>query len=210
MQRPASRDDGASVHRAVARGFTLVELMVGIAIVVVLLALAAPSFNDYILTQRMKATAAELVTDVQYARSEATSRGKQVFVVFHTPASGTPASCYTIYTDTVNTNLACDCREPAATRCATTATELRTQAVPGGNGVRFSLPVPATRGFVIEPAAGGILVPPTDFGIPMPAPFNVDAVVDTARTLRVNVALSGRPLVCRPAGSTVSGGYPSC
>lgn len=192
-------------------GFTLLELLIGIALLAIVLAIAAPSLSEYLVTQRVKGTAAEIVTDVQFARSEAASRGRQVFVVFQTPGAGSTASCYTIYTDTANTNLACDCREPPGpTRCASTATELRTVSVPPAGGVRLALTAPATRSFVIEPAAGGILVPPPDSGVPMPSPFNVAATADTARTLQVNVALSGRPMVCRPTGANVSGGYPSC
>lgn len=52
-------------------GLTLIELMITIAVVGVLLALAAPSFYEFMLVQRLKGVNAELVTDLQLARSEA-------------------------------------------------------------------------------------------------------------------------------------------
>ena len=52
-------------------GFTLVELMIVVALVAILLALAAPSFRETIARNRLEGVAGELSTDFQYARSEA-------------------------------------------------------------------------------------------------------------------------------------------
>ncbi len=57
-----------------SRGLTLIETMVVIAVLGILLALAAPSFRDFIATQRLKGAANELVSDMVYARSEALAR----------------------------------------------------------------------------------------------------------------------------------------
>lgn len=59
-------------------GFTLTELLVTIAIVVVLLALAAPSFRTLILNQRIKTASFELFAALNYARSEAIKRNVNV------------------------------------------------------------------------------------------------------------------------------------
>ncbi len=57
-----------------ARGLTMVEMMVVVAIAAVILTLTAPSMRDFLARQRVAAINAELVTDLQLARSEAIAR----------------------------------------------------------------------------------------------------------------------------------------
>lgn len=62
------------------RGFTLVELLVTLAVTVVLLALAAPSFRTLLLQRAVLAAADALVSDLRLARSEAIKRSASVSV----------------------------------------------------------------------------------------------------------------------------------
>lgn len=55
-------------------GVTLIEAMVVVAVLGVLLALAAPSFRNFIAAQQLKGAGNELLTDMVYARSEALAR----------------------------------------------------------------------------------------------------------------------------------------
>ncbi len=71
-------------------GFTLVELMIVVALVAILLALAAPSFRETIARNRLEGVTSELSTDFQYARSEAVARNAQVGLI-------TGANCYTVF-----------------------------------------------------------------------------------------------------------------
>ncbi len=64
-----------------ARGFTLIELMITLALGAVLIMAAAPSFTAYIANQRVKSGALELYTSLLYARSEAIKRNGPVYLV---------------------------------------------------------------------------------------------------------------------------------
>lgn len=61
-------------------GFTLVELMVTIAILGILATLATPMFGSLIQKNRVDAVSAELTHLLQYARSEAITRGTAVTI----------------------------------------------------------------------------------------------------------------------------------
>ncbi|AMJ55661.1 MULTISPECIES: GspH/FimT family pseudopilin [Stenotrophomonas] len=69
----------ASAHGRV-RGFSLVELMVTVAIAAILLAIATPSFRSIINSNRLTSQANELVGSLQQARSEAIKRNTRVSV----------------------------------------------------------------------------------------------------------------------------------
>lgn len=60
------------------RGFSLVELMVAIAILGLLLAMTAPMFGDIVRNNRSQAAANELVSALNAARAEAIKRGQRV------------------------------------------------------------------------------------------------------------------------------------
>jgi type IV fimbrial biogenesis protein FimT len=63
-----------------ASGFTLIELVVAMAILGILLALAAPSFRDAMMNVRLTGAANDLMTDLSIARSEAVKRDVQTAV----------------------------------------------------------------------------------------------------------------------------------
>lgn len=73
------------------RGFTLVELMITIAVAAILLGIAVPSFNDVVLGNRLSSHANNLVASVNMARSEAIKRNIRVTLC----ASADGANCAT-------------------------------------------------------------------------------------------------------------------
>ena len=63
-----------------ANGFTLLELLVTIAVAAILLAIAIPSYRSVVQRNAMAATVNDLVGDLNYARSQAVTRGRRVYV----------------------------------------------------------------------------------------------------------------------------------
>lgn len=68
-------------------GFTLIELMVTVAVLALLMTIAAPSFRDILESQRMRAAAFDLMADLTLARNEALKRGTIPAPVTLSPAS---------------------------------------------------------------------------------------------------------------------------
>ena len=62
------------------RGFTLLEMMITIAVLVIVVTVAVPAFDGFVANQRVKSAAQGLMTSFSYARSEAIRRNEDVDV----------------------------------------------------------------------------------------------------------------------------------
>jgi type IV fimbrial biogenesis protein FimT len=86
-------------------GFTVVELMVSLAVAAILIGFALPAFNDFIDQRRMASRGNDMILAINYARSEAGRRGEAVSVQAASPTAdnewgggycvvvGTPGDC---------------------------------------------------------------------------------------------------------------------
>lgn len=85
------------------RGFTLVELMVTVAILVILLAIGAPNLRDFVLKQQISADANTLASAFRLARSEALKRSGMVTICPSLdPSAATPTCVANATTDWSN------------------------------------------------------------------------------------------------------------
>jgi type IV fimbrial biogenesis protein FimT len=102
-------DDKLNVHpvttkhlfrsRTLQAGFTLIELVMTMAIAGILISIAIPSFTSIITNTRMTSGINELVTALNLARSEAIRRGEQVTARRKGTSSGQWGSGWEVFVD---------------------------------------------------------------------------------------------------------------
>ena len=76
-------------------GFTLIELIVTLAVAAILITVAGPNFLTFIQNNRLTAQANEMVGSLQLARSEAVKRNLDVIVCRSTNPTATSPNCNT-------------------------------------------------------------------------------------------------------------------
>ena len=86
-----ARNNGA--NRRVLRGFTLLELIVTVAIVAILVGLAFPSFGYVLRNNRIITQTNDLVSAFTLARNEAVTRSRGVTVCAADTRDGVPSAC---------------------------------------------------------------------------------------------------------------------
>jgi type IV fimbrial biogenesis protein FimT len=198
------------------RGLTVIELMVVVALVGVLVALVAPSFRGLMSAQRVRGVNAELVTDLQFARSEAARRNQDVRVGFQ---DSDTLSCYVAYIEPMALPASgaasgglnggagsCDCSlTPGIDVCGGGREEIKTVQVPRSTGVAFSASSAAGPILNFGRLSGAQQPLP---GASVPGQFEVSVIGTPRGQLRTSVNVAGRPSVCSPDASI--SGTPSC
>ncbi|MGA0613000.1 GspH/FimT family pseudopilin [Caldimonas sp. KR1-144] len=187
----------AKPRALIRRGFTMIELLIVVAIIAIVLALAAPSFRDFMAKKRVEGVQSELATDLQYARSEAVARNAKVRITFGT-------GCYVITAQPDGSSPSSACSQTTDPTLGTGATNVKQVQLQSGAGVSFS-PVSSLSWIEFDPVRG---IASFSTGAASGA-ITVTSSVGSWQ-LRSNVTLVGSMTVCYPIGSTAISGYTQC
>ncbi len=97
------------MNRQKNTGFTLLEVMIVVAITGILAAIAVPSFQGMIETNRLKQAVESFQSDMQFARTEAIKQSVDIIVSRTTGNAG--AWCYGLARKIPASKTSCDCAE---------------------------------------------------------------------------------------------------
>jgi len=127
--------------RGAETGFNLIELVVAIAILAIIIGLAVPSLQSYILNQRVRNAAFDLTSDLLFTRSEATKRNANVVM---TATGGTWQNGWIISAGGVTLKERQTIRDLAVTATGATITFRHNGRLAGNAQQRFDLSASAT------------------------------------------------------------------
>lgn len=166
-------------------GFTLIELAIGMVIVSILLAFAAPSFSNWIQSAQIRTAAEAMLNGLQLARAEAVRLNTPVQFVLGTGSDWT-VGCVTA-TASCPANIQSRSSAEGSSRAAVAAD----QATIAFNGLGRVTPLPAG-----------------DINIDITNPTGGTCAPSGAmRCLRIEVSTGGQIRMCDPA-LTLSATYP--
>jgi len=164
------------------RGVTLVEAMSVLAILSIVIGSALPSFASLRQSANLRGVAAQLATDLQFARSQAVAINAPVRFSLHDQAG---ATCYMVHTGPA-ANCSCgSAGRPAV--CSAPAELLRSVSMAAGGDTQVRANV---RSLLLDPVRGTVTPAAT---------LRVEG--RDGRAIHQVVSLVGRVRSCSPLGS---------
>lgn len=182
-------------------GFTLIELMVVLAVAAILVTIAAPSFSDAIDRARLRGAAGDVVSLLTNARGASVQRNRDVVVGF---GGSDPAWCVgangaaepAAAGDAIPAAAACDCTAPSGCMVGTQQMALSSTSYKGVSmGTR-----PSSLTFDSRLGTVSSLSPST---VVLTSPSGT-------YQLQVAIAPLGQASLCVPTGKPFIPGYQSC
>ncbi|HSW07910.1 GspH/FimT family pseudopilin [Aquabacterium sp.] len=185
---PAIRLSGLAISRRLQRGLTMIETLCVVSVLATTLGIATPSMKSWQLKQALHATAAELETDIQYARSQAVATQRPVRL--DTQVLGN-SSCYVLHTGSAHE---CTCMGQSQVQCTGEARVLRVAEQRNDGSVRLTT---TKVSIVFDPKRG--TVTPT---------ATLKLADSQGRAVHQIVNIMGRVRSCSPQGA--SAGIKAC
>ena len=166
--------------RPSTRGFTLIELMMAVAIIAIFMMLALPSFSTWMMNTQIRTTAESIMNGLQVARNESVRRNVPVQFVLDATGSSWTVSCVAVVAPT------CPDTNPIQQRAT-------------GEGSSSSITVTANKGRTIVFNSFGLMTSPTAVTEVDPVSFDVDGPnASESRELRVTIQTGGNVRLCDP------------
>lgn len=167
-------------HRTKIRGFTIIELLVVLALLGIVAALAAPSFQRSMARQKLSLAASDLMTSALQARSEAIKANQQTIVQ---PLVDTNwAQGWRIYVDVNKDKAYTDGTDTLITTVAAAADGVNVHAVAlnaaVGNLIAFD-----SSGFLVGRNAGRVV-------------FSSSSIPSAELQKGIKISVTGRARVC--------------
>jgi len=185
------------------RGVSLIEMVIGMAIVIIVLAAGAPSFSTYLQNSQIRSAAESLQNGLSLARAEAARRNTNVQLVLGT------GSAWTVGCTTVDSNCPASIQTRSAAEGSNNATVTTSQVITSTNAVA------ATAAFTTSLSFNGFgkasTLPPGNsalFDVTNPAGGTCASVGGKMRCLRVVVSAGGQIRMCDPRLTTTNPGNP--
>lgn len=187
------------------RGVTLIEVLVGVLIIGLLLAAAAPAMQGLVERQHLRGVADTLASDIRLARSELQRRGAAANAMVLSFGANPQMTCYTLHTAVgapggVALPYICDCTRTPGTACLPLGVrqEIKTVQVLRATGVALAASSPSVGTLSMAPPVGELT----------PADLFIDVQGEHGAVLRALPNATGSVRQCAPGGAM--GGVPAC
>lgn len=180
-------------NRVLNFGFTLIELMVTVALIAIMLALAAPSMTAFQRNAELTSFTNSMLASINAARGEAMKRGRYAMVV---PADGTDwNSGWVVFLDVDRSQTYAE---------ASDITISAREAAPSYLSISANGPAAATPPYIMFDASGYSKTKAAAFGANT---FeikrnDVSGTDQLTQTRRIKIASTGRVRICTPTSST--------
>jgi type IV fimbrial biogenesis protein FimT len=173
------------------RAFTLIEVMISIAILGIVMAIAVPSYLDWIDKNQLKDAVETFNSSLQRGRSISKARSENIFINV-TVNSGTNAWCFGLHAGTA----ACSC---------TTANSCNVEQISSSDAGHYFSKVKIKNGNTISGQNFDNVR-----GLISGTGGSITFISDRGKEATINLNAVGNTILCSTAGSTYIGDYPSC
>lgn len=193
----ATRGEPAFRRIPGSRGFTLVELMIGLVILAFLLMMGVPAFTTFIQNSKLRSTAETFHAGIQTARAEAVKRNAQVQFIL-TDDAGDSSSTQTATASTTGRNWLIRVQDP--TTLLWSFIEGKSAAEGSGQTTTPSVAVTGTASSVTFTGFGATtLGSAATFSFTNPTGGSCKSAGGPMRCLSVVVSVGGQARMCDPA-----------